>query len=132
MNYVFNNIFNESKGIFPPSLIARIPEIDTLNENGQSVLNENGQRLLNAWQAFVTLKHFDDLLVLSFGKAIAIKNHGEYNLDNSDKYAIKTADKVINTWRDEDEDVDETEELGTLGVLFLKSLKVVDKSGNLK
>ena len=124
MNYVFNNVFNENKGIFPPSLIARIPEIDTLNENGQ--------RLLNAWQAFVTLKHFDDLLVLSFGKAIAIKNHGEYNLDNSDKYAIKTADKVINTWRDEDEDVDETEELGTLGVLFLKSLKVVDKSGNLK
>jgi hypothetical protein len=124
MNYVFNNVFNENKGIFPSSLIARIPEIDTLNENGQ--------RLLNAWQAFVTLKHFDDLLTLSFGKAIAIKNYGEYNLDNSDKYTIKTADKVINTWRDEDEDIDETEELGTLGVLFLKSLKVVDKSGNLK
>lgn len=120
-NYL-DNIFNDEL-VFPKSLIARLPEI-----NSES-LGENNKVLLKGFQAYIALKHFDDLMLQTFQKAISIKNFGEYNLNNSDKYSIKTADRVIQQWRDEDVDVDETEELGSLPMLFVSSLQIHDKSG---
>lgn len=120
-NYL-DNIFND-ESIFPKSLIARLPEI-----NSES-LGENSRTLLKGFQAYVALKHFDELMAQTFQKAISIKNFGEYNLNNSDKYSIKTADRVIQQWRDDDVDMDETEELGSLPMLFVSSLQVHDKSG---
>ena len=120
-NYL-DNIFND-ESIFPKSLIARLPEI-----NSES-LGESNRILLKGFQAYVALKHFDELMAQTFQKAISIKNFGEYNLNNSDKYSIKTADRVIQQWRDDDVDMDETEELGSLPMLFVSSLQVHDKSG---
>lgn len=120
-NYL-DNIFND-ESIFPKSLIARLPEI-----NSES-LGENNKTLLKGFQAYIALKHFDELMAQTFQKAISIKNFGEYNLNNSDKYSIKTADRVIQQWRDDDVDMDETEELGSLPMLFVSSLQVHDKSG---
>lgn len=120
-NYL-DNIFND-ESIFPKSLIARFPEINSEN------LGENNRTLLRGFQAYVALKHFDELMAQTFQKAISIKNFGEYNLNNSDKYSIKTADRVIQQWRDDDVDMDETEELGSLPMLFVSSLQVHDKSG---
>ena len=123
-NYL-DNIFNDDS-IFPKSLIARLPEINS------DSLDENSKTLLKGFQAYVALKHFDDLMLQTFQKAITIKNYGEYNLDNSNKYSIKTADRVIQQWRDEDVDVDETEELGSLPMLFIQSLRIHDKTGKVK
>ena len=123
-NYL-DNIFNDDS-IFPKSLIARLPEINS------DSLDENSKVLLKGFQAYVALKHFDDLMLQTFQKAITIKNYGEYNLDNSNKYSIKTADRVIQQWRDEDVDVDETEELGSLPMLFIQSLRIHDKTGKVK
>ena len=120
-NYL-DDIFND-ESIFPKSLIARLPEINSEN------LGENNKVLLKGFQAYVALKHFDELMAQTFQKAISIKNFGEYNLNNSDKYSIKTADRVIHQWRDDDVDTDETEELGSLPMLFVSSLQVHDKSG---
>lgn len=120
-----DNIFN-NESIFPKTLIARLPEINS------DSLNENSKTLLKGFQAYIALKHFDDLLAQTFQKAISIKNHGEYNLNNSDKYSIKTADRVIHQWRDEEIDVDETEELGSLPMLFVQSLQIHDKTGRVK
>ena len=123
-NYL-DDIFNDDYK-FPKSLIARLPEINS------DSLNENSKTLLKGFQAYVALKHFDDLMLQTFQKAITIKNYGEYNLDNSNKYSIKTADRVIQQWRDEDVDVDETEELGSLPMLFIQSLRIHDKTGKVK
>jgi len=53
-NYL-DNIFN-NESIFPKSLIARLPEI-----NSES-LGENNRILLKGFQAYVALKHFDELM----------------------------------------------------------------------
>ena len=117
-----DEIFND-ENVFPKILIARLPEINS------DSLTQSGKILLKGFQAYVALKHFDELMSQTFQKAISIKNFGEYNLNNSDKYSIKTADRVIHQWRDDDVDADETEELGSLPMLFVSSLQVHDKSG---
>ena len=123
-NYL-DDLFNNDS-IFPKTLIARLPEINS------DSLSETNKILLRGFQAYIALKHFDDLLKQTFQKAITIKNHGEYNLNNSDKYSVMTADRVITQWRDDDVDVDETEELGSLPMLFVQSLPIHDKLGRVK
>jgi len=73
--------------------------------------------------AWVALSNFDRLISDQFGKAIIIKNPGQFDAFYvKDKYSIKTGDRNARNWRAEDRETDETEELSNLPVLFLESL----------
>lgn len=105
-------------------LIQKIPMIER-----EGALSSRDITLLNGWQAWVALQNFDPLIKLIFDKAISIKNANQYDGIYDDKYFLNMGDKAITTWRDSNKDTDETEELGSLPVLFLESLKVFNENG---
>ena len=105
-------------------LIQKIPLLEQ-----EGALSSRDITLLNGWQAWVILQNFDPLIKLTFGKAISIKNANQYDGIYDDKYSLNRGDKAINTWRDDNKDTDETEELGSLPILFLESLKVYNENG---
>ena len=105
-------------------LIQKIPMIER-----EGALSSRDITLLNGWQAWVALQNFDPLVKLIFDKAISIKNANQYDGIYDNKYFLNMGDKAITTWRDSNKDTDETEELGSLPVLFLESLKVFNENG---
>lgn len=105
-------------------LLYKIPLLNTNN------ISDTDKKLLEGYLAFVTLKNFDPMIKLTFGKAVGINNMNYYDIEGLPKYSITLGDKATTTWRDESKDVDETEELGTLPVLFLESLKIYNENGD--
>lgn len=105
-------------------LLHKIPLLNTLPSNSEDRLK------LEGYLAFVALKNFDPMIKLTFGKAVSINNMNYYDIEDLEKYSITLGDNNTNTWRDESKDVDETEELGTLPVLFLESLKIYNENGD--
>lgn len=105
-------------------LIQKIPLLEQ-----EGALSSRDITLLNGWQAWIALQNFDPLIKLIFDKAISIKNANQYDGIYDDKYFLNMGDKAITTWRDSNKDTDETEELGSLPVLFLESLKVFNENG---
>lgn len=108
--------------IIPQQLLYQIPVLDTLTD-------VNKRTLLEGYQAFVALKNFDPLMKLTFNKSISIKNMNNYNLNTEDKYSINFGDNVTTTWRNEDLDTDETDELSGVVQIFLESCKVYNSNG---
>ena len=106
--------------------IDEIQKIPLLKKENYSQLTKT---TLKGWQAMIALKHFDELVQYIFDKAIIIKYPGE-ELGLEDKYKINYGDKVSTTWRDENVDVDETEEIASLPLFYLESLSVYDENDN--
>lgn len=114
-----NDALNYAKTFFEgthKSIIARIP---LLEENP----TDSRDWQAKGYMAWAALSNFDRLISDQFGKAIIIKNPGQFDAFYvKDKYSIKTGDRNARNWRAEDRETDETEELSNLPVLFLESL----------
>ena len=105
-------------------LLYKIPLL-----NQDNTLSNRDRTLLEGWEALVILQNFDPLVKLIFGKAVGINNMNQYDLDESDKYYLNLGDSNTTTWRDDEKDTDETEEIGSLPILFIESLKVYNENG---
>lgn len=123
LKYV-EEFFIGENSLVSQDLLYKIP---LLNQN--NALSKRDITLLNGWQAYVILKNFDPLMKLIFNKAIRIKNMNQYDLDESDKYSLNLGNNNTTTWRDDNKDTDETEEIGSLPILFIESLKVYNENG---
>lgn len=119
------DIFIGNNSFISQDLLYKIPLLSQ-----KDAIQGRDKILLEGYEAFVILSNFDPLMKLIFGKAIEITNMNQYDFDESEKYNLKLGDKNTNTWRDDTKDTDETEEIGSLAVLFLETLKMYDESGN--
>lgn len=123
LNYV-KEFFIGDNSFISQDLLYKIPLL-----NQDNSLSERDKILLNGWQAFVILQNFDPLMKLIFNKAIRIKNMNQYDLEEQDKYSLNLGNNNTTTWRDDNKDTDETEEIGSLPILFIESLKIYNDNG---
>ena len=94
--------------------LIKIPVINTLPEG---ILKDK----LRAYIAYIALSNFDDLVSTSFGDSVDIRYKNNYKTSEI-KYRINLGNRSATGWSDQNEDVDETEEIGGIIRLFMESL----------
>ena len=94
--------------------LIKIPVINTLPEG---ILKDK----LQAYIAYIALSNFDDLVSTSFGDSVDIRYKNNYKTSEI-KYRINLGNRSATGWSDQNEDVDETEEIGGIIRLFMESL----------
>ncbi len=102
--------------------ILRIPVLGTIQD---SIIKSK----LEAYTAYISLIHFDDLIEQALGDSVKISYKGNYSTDNL-KYSVNLGDRNVVSWSDESQDIDETEQIGGIIRLYMESLDLYDpKSG---
>lgn len=114
----FKNLIDSSQFNVNPIELIKIPVIDSLKD-----LNLKSK--LNAYMAYIALNHFDDMVQQAFGDSIKVLHKGNYKTDEV-KYKVNLGNKNAQGWSDQDDDVDETEEIGGVIRLFMESLNLYD------
>lgn len=94
--------------------LIKIPVYDTLQEG-------NLKDKLQAYMAYIALSNFDDMVATSFGDSVDIRYKNNYRTGEI-KYRINLGNRNAQGWSDQNEDVDETEEIGGIIRLFMESL----------
>lgn len=105
--------------------LSRIDLIKFPNLENSSIKSK-----LSGYAAMISLMHFDELIQTSFGDAIGIrynKNYIQDVLNNKLKYSLQLGNKNARTWRDDNKDINETNEIGSIIRLYIESLNVWNK-----
>lgn len=83
-----------------------------------------------ALSAWITLRHFDELMLNQFNGVIHVAK-GMENLwvNDNKKYSINFASNNVTTWDDGTKDFDPIDELGNLNKLFIETMHEYDQNG---
>jgi hypothetical protein len=85
----------------------------------------------NGLNALFILNNFDRLLNRELPKLITINRHEGVLSSKTDKYSFSFRNsRINNTWRDDDKDIDGTEEVSDTVRRILESINRIDVNGN--
>ena len=123
LNYFKQLLDNKSLELSPVELL-RLPTINTMSDG-------NLKKKLLAYTSYIAMNHFDELVNNAFGDSVKVLYKGNYDTKEL-KYKINLGNKNARGWNDQSEDVDETDEIGSIIRLFMESLNMYDpKNGAL-
>lgn len=136
----FKKELAEIKSLFDENGISNLPKINRLLADKKSDFNiRNLQKLsmsllkskFNAHNALFILNNFDRLLNRELPKLVTINRHEGVLSSKTDKYLFSFRNsRINNTWRDDDKDIDGTEEVSDVIRRILESINRIDINGN--
>ena len=94
--------FFEDKTLFGESFINRIG------------ISKNNQQMIDALFSYIGLFKFDNMLKTILGDSIQIPNHSFNHISENKQYRIAPKSEMSDSWRNEEELIDDTEEIGGL------------------